>query len=82
MKSIRDYTGQIFLCGGCGQPCYEGPAEGYDGVLQHFSEQWDGVHCNMFPLAEEPNTMEWDPITLATLQEQYPDTHPNRIRAA
>lgn len=78
MASIRDYDGKIYLCSNCGQPCYEGDVEDYGTHLQHFSEQWDGVHCPMFPLAGDPVAIEWDDLSLQTLKEQYPDTHPDR----
>ncbi|MDD9376523.1 hypothetical protein M8Z33_07520 [Streptomyces sp. ZAF1911] len=47
MHSIRTYDGEIRLCLDCGHPCHS------DGVYgpEHFHEQWDGQHCDVFPMA-------------------------------
>lgn len=75
MTSIRTYEGTIYLCSKCGQPCYQGTAEGYV-MLMHFDEQWDGIHCPMHPLAEGAIAVDWDEDSLRDLKEQYPDTYP------
>ena len=72
MHSIRDYQGEIFLCGGCGQPAYKEPGE----MDSHFKEQWDGVFCSWFPAASKLVKIEWDAESLDDVRDQYPDTYP------
>lgn len=73
MYSIRTYEGQIFLCSSCGQPAYD---EGGD-TYGHFMEQWDGIHCSWFPIANKLISIEWDDMSLDDLKAQYPDTYPS-----
>lgn len=77
MASIRDYTGPIFLCTTCGQPCYEEEEPEYGLLLQHFMEQWDGVHCEMFPMASGKIEIKWDEESLADVKADYPDSYPH-----
>jgi hypothetical protein len=77
VTSIRTYTGTIYLCKTCGQPCRQGP----DGP-EHFKEQWDGVFCPMFPLAGDRLEVEWDTSSLDDLKDSYPDTYPHLTDAA
>lgn len=74
MESIRAYEGDIHLCRSCGQPCYHAETE-FGLIWQHFLEQWDGIHCERYPLAEEdPIAIEWNWHSLDTLKATYPDT--------
>jgi hypothetical protein len=73
MESIRTYEGDIRLCRSCGQPSYLGDA-GRALVWRHFREQWDGVHCPRFPLADNPVAIEWDDIALMTVKATFRDT--------
>lgn len=73
MASIRTYSGEIYLCKTCGQPCFNNAGVG----LEHFMEQWDGVFCPWFPLAGERLVVEWDISSLEDLKESYPDTYPH-----
>jgi hypothetical protein len=83
MESIRTYTGRIFLCTSCGQPCYEDAGEtGLGILLQHFQEQWDGIYCERFPLATGKIAIDWGVMSLAGLKQQYPNTHPERAHGA
>lgn len=75
MESIRTYTGPVFLCSACGQPCHEGAEDPEHGSpLQHFQEQWDGVHCATFPLAAKKIEVDWLPTSLDDLKARYPRT--------
>lgn len=77
MESIRTYTGPIFLCTSCGQPCYEDTSDPELGLLlQHFHEQWDGIYCEMFPLAAGKIEIKWGYSTLDDLKAKYPDANP------
>ncbi|MEU1630846.1 hypothetical protein ABZ746_37510 [Streptomyces sp. NPDC020096] len=76
MVSIRTDDGIVYLRSSCRQPCYGGVAEG-ELMLLHFKEQWDGIHCPMFPLAADPIAVDWDAFSLQDLKEQYPDTYPH-----
>ncbi|MEV8523184.1 hypothetical protein AB0451_03350 [Streptomyces sp. NPDC052000] len=71
MASIRTHTGQVHLCASCGQPSFDG-----EYGPEHFSEQWDGVHCPRFPLAGDRIVIAWAGMSLETLRQQYPDTYP------
>ena len=73
MASIRTYNGEIRICTSCGQPAYDG-----DYGWEHFDEQWDGIHCNQFPLADDVVAINWDEGSLSDLKAQYVDTHPQR----
>ncbi|MER6350698.1 hypothetical protein ABT186_02280 [Streptomyces sp. NPDC001634] len=73
MESIRDHAGEVRICASCGQPCGLGETESGE-MWQHFSEQWDGVHCPRFPLASVPLIMEWDEMALKQVKAEYPDT--------
>lgn len=82
MESIRTYTGLIYLCTSCGQPCYEGtPDAEYSTLLQHFKEQWDGIYCATFPLAFKKIEVDWLRMSLDDLKRRYPDTYPVGPRA-
>ena len=72
MESIRTYQGVIFLCAHCGQPAYASE-NGWDS---HFREQWDGVLCPRFPMAGPRLEIKWDPSSLQSLQQCYPNTYP------
>lgn len=76
MASIRTHDGPVFLCTTCGQPCYEEPDPEYGPQLQHFSEQWDGIHCDDFPLASGKIVIDWTRESLEDLKASYPDTYP------
>jgi len=71
MASIRDYAGEIFLCGSCAQPAFAG-----ENGDEHFKEQWDGVYCPWFPLAGERVVIKFDPMSLDGIKALYPDTYP------
>lgn len=71
MTSIRDFAGPMGVCGSCGQPCFNG-----EYGPEHFTEQWDGVFCHMFPLAGDMLRIEWDEASLSDVREKYPDTYP------
>lgn len=75
MESIRKYKGEVRLCGSCGQPCHLGPTE-LGEMWQHFHEQWDGIHCERFPLAERPIAIDWNWHSLEGVKRSYPDTSP------
>lgn len=77
MASIRTHEGQIFLCGSCGQPAFDG-----EQGAEHFLEQWDGVHCPWFPLAGSRIAIQWDAASLRDLRAQYPDTYPRHFAPA
>ncbi|HET6634582.1 MAG TPA: hypothetical protein VFH77_06095 [Streptomyces sp.] len=87
MQSIRTYTGEIRICPSCAQPCYLCESE-YGPAWEHFIEQWDGVMCPAFPFAShtEPIVIDWDPSSLDTLKEYYPDSSesafPSRAKRA
>jgi hypothetical protein len=73
MLSIRNYTGTVYICNTCGQPC----GDTIDMGICHFSEQWDGVLCPYFPLSGTPIKIKWDGLSLKTLKAKYPDTYPH-----
>ena len=73
MISIRQHDGEIRICDKCGQPCYEEQTD-YGLLWTHFSEQWDGVLCPNFPLANNAIAISWDHMALATLKKRYPDS--------
>ncbi|MGW0537582.1 hypothetical protein [Streptomyces sp. NPDC003032] len=79
MESIREYQGEVRLCGSCGQPCHLGSTEVGD-LWQHFHEQWDGIHCERFPLAERPIAIAWHPLTLGGVKRSYPDARSTSLR--
>lgn len=70
-NSIRTFEGVIGLCSTCGQPSFAG-----DYGQEHFHEQWDGVFCPMFPLADAPLQVRWDKRALGSLKATSPDTYP------
>jgi hypothetical protein len=69
MESVRAYAGTIYLCTACGQPCYDEAIEDEYPALVHFKEQWDGIHCSIFPLAVDRIEVKWDALSL---KEQVP----------
>lgn len=71
MESIRTHTGEIRICASCGQPCCEvaGDADGFGAGWMHFIEQWDGIHCDNFPFAEEALPMQWSAFSLEQVKE-------------
>ncbi|MFZ3569433.1 hypothetical protein ACNYS0_21005 [Streptomyces sp. BH034] len=75
MESIRNYQGEVRLCASCGQPCYLGPTAEFGELWQHFREQWDGIHCDRFPLPPETIEIAWSPMSLQDLKRTYPDAH-------
>ncbi|CAG7653876.1 hypothetical protein [Actinacidiphila bryophytorum] len=84
MESIRTYTGPVFLCSSCGQPCYES-AQATEGgaLLQHFREQRDGIHCATFPLATRKIEVDWQPTSLDDLKSRYQQARPRlRVQGA
>ncbi|MGH3769359.1 MAG: hypothetical protein ACRDTX_30140 [Pseudonocardiaceae bacterium] len=76
MKSIRDYDGEIRVCIKCAQPAYQETFEEYGEMWHHFSEQWDGVLCESFPLAGYAVALDLTDMSRQSLQAQYPDTYP------
>ncbi len=68
MQSIRDYTGEIRLCGSCGQPAW---LNAETDQWEHFAEQRKGVICPVFPLAQAVIAIEWDEMSLTTLRQNY-----------
>lgn len=41
----------------------------------HFREQWDGVFCPYFDsIPGEPLRIEWNPGSLASVREKYPES--------
>lgn len=78
MTSIRTYSGTIYLCKSCGQPSFDNPGV----AMEHFTEQWDGIFCPMFPLAGERLEVAWDPASLDDLKDSYPDTYPHLTGSA
>lgn len=87
MESIRIYTGEIRICASCGQPCHlAGPDSEAAGHWMHFIEQWDGIHCDMFPLSDEALPMQWSEWSLQQVKEEYDDSSgpafPGRVAGA
>lgn len=80
VTSIRDYDGEIGICASCGQPCYPIDAGDYGAQWNHFTEQWDGVWCRYHPLAGNAIDIDWDPGSLESLKQRYPDTSPKEMR--
>lgn len=78
MTSIRTYEGEIRICTSCGQPAYKAGVEEPDacGSWCHFTEQWDGIHCDMFPLADDVIAIDWNEQSLDHVKWKYPDTFP------
>lgn len=79
MTSIRTYEGEIGICTSCGQPAF--PADTGNDAEEwwlHFVEQWDGVHCNRFPVAAKVVRVRWDFKSLLDLKRRYPDLRPSR----
>jgi hypothetical protein len=74
--SIRGYQGEVRICASCGQPCYLEDLSyiGAGETWMHFIEQWDGVFCSQFPMADEPLAMQWDPSSREDVLAGYPDT--------
>ncbi|MEU5426875.1 hypothetical protein AB0H73_14900 [Streptomyces olivoreticuli] len=71
-RSIRAFSDTIHICNECAQPAFKG-----EFGPEHFQEQWDGVHCPMFPLAGDLVTVSWDALSLGELKAKYPDTYPH-----
>lgn len=67
--SMRDYTGEIYICTSCGQPAYAGVSG-----PSHFAEQDGGVFCPAFPAASGLLRTDWDAFSLGQVREEYP--HP------
>ena len=84
MESIRTWTGPVFLCSSCGQPCHESAGDPeYGSRPQHFREQRDGVHCATFPLAAKRIEVDWLPASLDDLKARYPAPRPRlRVQGA
>lgn len=78
MTTIRTYEGEIRICTGCGQPAFLASPEEAEEWWLHFAEQWDGIHCNRFPLAADVIPMNWDYKSLLDLKQRYPDLRPRR----
>lgn len=76
--SIRTHAGPIDLCGSCGQPCYLDEEIEYGPQWMHFTEQWDGVACQWFPLAGEPLDAKLDQMSVDDIHQRYPDTYPHQ----
>ncbi|RAG83563.1 hypothetical protein DN069_21445 [Streptacidiphilus pinicola] len=79
MTSIRTYEGEIRICTRCGQPAFLGGISERTGEWWlHFTEQYDGVHCNRFPLAGPVRKIPWDFKSRQHVKERYPDLRPRR----
>jgi hypothetical protein len=76
MASIRTYDGEIGICTTCGQPAFFEETECGKG-WEHFDEQWDGVFCPDYPMAASAIPIGWDPDSLESLKERYPNTNPD-----
>lgn len=70
MQSIRNYDGEIRICGNCGQPCFLGSTE-VGPHWQHFDEQHDRILCPVYPLAAYALEIGWDSQSLASLKASY-----------
>ncbi|MFF8412839.1 hypothetical protein [Streptomyces omiyaensis] len=69
---FRDYTGPLYVCTDCGQPAFDG-SYGHE----HFTDQWDGVHCSQFPLTGTVVTAHWDPRSVKEWKARYPCSYPH-----
>ncbi|MCW8097078.1 hypothetical protein [Streptomyces tauricus] len=69
---FHTFIGQICVCTACGQPAYNGEAGN-----EHFTDQWDGIHCPWFPLAGTMAPLDWNPRSLAEWKAGYPCTYPH-----
>lgn len=71
MTSIRNYQGEIRLCSTCGQPCHYEVITGEAAAWWHFDEQWDGIWCDTFPMAEPAGLQRWSSESLESLKDRY-----------
>ncbi|AMW10580.1 hypothetical protein A4E84_14345 [Streptomyces qaidamensis] len=69
---FRDFTGEVVVCGSCGQPACDG-----EYGWEHFTDQWDGVFCDWFPLAGRPVRVTWHPRSLAEWKAGYRCSYPH-----
>lgn len=75
--------GTVYLCNNCGQPATNELEYGFpDGLSMHWSQQWDGVYCNNYPIAGKLIEVDWEPSLLRQIEEQYPNTNPDRNEPA
>lgn len=66
--SIRNHTGEMFICTACGQPAYDSTTGPH-----HFTEQDGGVFCPAFPAAAGLLRMDWDiSYSLDIVKDEYP----------
>ncbi|RDD85731.1 hypothetical protein [Streptomyces parvulus] len=67
-QEFGHFTGKVYVCASCGQPAHN--TSDYWGP-QHFHDQWDGVHCEWFPLAGRLLITRLHPRSLADWKAGY-----------
>ncbi|MFJ8798478.1 hypothetical protein [Streptomyces sp. NPDC102487] len=71
LDCIRKYAGPVFVGSCCGQPAKNG-----EYGPEHFTDQWDGILCPRFPLAENLIKVNWHSRSLAEWKAGYHCTYP------